>query len=600
MSDQTEHTDHTLKPDEHLSGDDGATLGRMIEERRQKCIELRKEGHEPYANDFIRSTTCNSIRERYGEFPPEGDFVADGEKFRISGRAMGCRGFGKTMFVPIRDYSGELQLYLNIQSIGEKEYNAVAKRIDVGDILGAEGEVFWTKKGELSLRCCSIRILTKSLRPLPEKWHGLTDIELRYRQRYLDMIVNPQVRDVFHKRSKIIRCLHNYLDGQDFLEVETPMMHASVGGASAKPFGTHHNALDMDLYLRIAPELHLKRLIVGGFERVYEMNRNFRNEGLSSHHNPEFTTIEFYQAYATADMMMDFVEALIVHVATDVMGGKMKYQWSGHCIDLTQPWNRLSIRDALVVREGLSENVLHDPRYAIEAALNVGVPVAQITEDLLCHLSSESQSKLKSSEDTDFQKQLATFADTKDIDALNAVFACYKTQSERSYQDYLQCYGEQYTKSHPEHYENICERIVAGHLAYRIFEHTQEEQCIQPTFVTDFPLGVSPLARKKQSDPAFCDRFELFVAGKEIANAFSELNDPDDQRERFIAQIESRKQGVDETMDYDEDYCRALEIGMPPTAGVGIGIDRLVMLLTEQSSIKDVILFPLTRKSTRK
>jgi lysyl-tRNA synthetase class 2 len=361
----------------------------------------------------------------------------------------------------------------------------------------------------------------------------MTDVELRYRQRYVDLAISPEVREVFKKRSQIVRGIRRFLDARSFLEVETPMMHPIIGGATARPFVTHHNALDMKLYMRIAPELYLKRLVVGGFERVYEINRNFRNEGLSRQHNPEFTMLEFYWAYATYTDLMDLTEQMVGELAREVNGGT-QVVWDGETIELAAPWRRLTIQDAVRELGGVAEadRVFDDPAFAAEVAIARGVSPKDVE-----------------------QVKLAAMPDETPLDR----------------------------------------RVRAGHLGYLIFEATAEHKLVQPTFLTQFPLAVSPLARKNDKDPAFCDRFELFVHGKEIANGFSELNDPDDQRARFQAQVRAKDAGAAETMDYDEDYCRALEIGLPPTAGEGIGIDRLAMLLTGQASIRDVILFPLMR-----
>ncbi len=512
-----------------MSADD--YLEQMIAERRRKAESLRALGHSPFANDFKPDTTLAKIRSGYeGTRPPAPHkqiTPVDAEVYRVAGRVMARRGFGKTTFAPIRDGSGELQLYLNIEHV--PDYDRLIPLLDVGDIIGAEGQVFWTNKGELSLLVKGLRILTKALRPLPEKWHGLSDVELRYRQRYVDMIVNKEVADAFRRRTRIVSGIRRFLDERGFLEVETPMMHQILGGAAAKPFRTHHNALDLDLYLRIAPELYLKRLVVGGFERVYEIGRNFRNEGLSRQHNPEFTMLEFYMAYATYHDLMRLTEELISALARDVCGGT-EIDFEGQRIDLATPWKRVSVRDAVTGIAGKSSEVFEDAQVAARVAREVGVNPDEVKR------------------------------------------------------------AEAHLGAHPDD-----RRVVAGQLGMAIFEATAEKSLVQPTFLTDFPLAVSPLARKNDQDPAFCDRFELYIAGREIANAFSELNDPDDQRARFEAQLQAKREGAEETMDYDEDYCRALEIGMPPAAGEGIGIDRLTMLLTGQTSIRDVILFPLMR-----
>ena len=480
---------------------------------------------------------------------------------------MAKRGFGKTVFAPLRDGSGDLQLYLNVDHLAAGDFGDVLPLLDVGDIACAEGQVFWTRRGEMSVLATRLWILSKSLRPLPDKWHGLTDVETRYRQRYVDLAVSPDVKDVFRKRSLIVRGIRRYLDERGFLEVETPMMHTIIGGAAARPFITHHNALDMKLYMRIAPELYLKRLVVGGFDRVYEINRNFRNEGIDRSHNPEFTMLEFYQAYATYHDLMDLTEDMIVGLAQEV-NGSTSCTWDGVAIELARPWTRLSVRQAVTDLGGVGAadagRLFDDAIAAAAIARAHGVPAGEVVRILAEGVPAEHAGDLDHAQLTQ---------DAADPAGLARV-----------------------AKGLVERYPNEAEaRVRAGHLGYLVFEATAEAKLVQPTFLTEFPVAVSPLARRKDDDPAFCDRFELFVGGKEIANAFSELNDPDDQRARFVAQLAARAAGADETMDYDEDYCRALEVGMPPAAGEGVGIDRLTMLLTGQASIRDVILFPLMR-----
>jgi lysyl-tRNA synthetase class 2 len=516
-----------------------STLDRIIHERRDKAAALRAHGSDPYRNDVGPNVALAELRAKYAATKPEkppaekGIVPVDAAIHRVAGRVMAKRGMGKTVFAPIADGGGQIQLFLNVDHLAAEDFQQILPQLDIGDIAVAEGPVFWTKTGELSVLARRLWIATKSLRPLPDKWHGMTDVELRYRQRYVDLAVSPDVRDVFRKRSRIVAGIRHFLDARGFLEVETPMMHPIIGGAAARPFVTHHNALDMKLYMRIAPELYLKRLVVGGFERVYEINRNFRNEGLSRQHNPEFTMLEFYQAYATYTDLMDLTEQMIGGLAREVSGGT-KVVWDGAEIELASPWRRLTIRDAVRELGGVPEadRVFADPDFAAQVAIARGVSPKDVEQVKLSAMPGES----------DFDR-----------------------------------------------------RVRAGHLGYLLFEATAEHQLAQPTFLTQFPLAVSPLARRNDKDPAFCDRFELFVGGKEIANGFSELNDPDDQRARFQAQVRAKAAGAAETMDYDEDYCRALEIGLPPTAGEGIGIDRLTMLLTGQASIRDVILFPLMR-----
>ncbi len=548
-------------------------LHRIIGERREKANELRAQGQNPYRNDFQPTHALAAVRERYEGSRPEeatpGIQPVDGETLRLAGRVVARRGFGKTVFAPIRDGSGDLQLFINIDHLDSGDFEAVLPKLDVGDQVGAEGVVFWTKRGELSLLCKRLHILTKSLRPLPDKWKGLTNLETRYRQRYVDLAVNPEVREVFRKRSAIVRTMRDFFDRRAYLEVETPMMHPIIGGAAARPFVTHHNALDMKLYMRIAPELYLKRLVVGGFERVYEINRNFRNEGLSRQHNPEFTMLEFYQAYATYEDLMTLTEELI-HELSQAVNGSLTASWEGKDIDLAGPWRRLSVRDAVVDVAGKPAALFDDPALAAEVAIEAGVPARDVLAALVESLSADDMAGLGGA-----AALAAGFADASQRPGLCAQIVAR--------------YGADGADAALE------ARVRAGLLGYRVFEAVVEETLIEPTFLTQFPLAASPLARKNESDPAFCDRFELFVGGCEIANGFSELNDPDDQRARFQAQLAARAQGMEETMDYDEDYCRALEVGMPPAAGEGIGIDRLTMLLTGQTSIRDVILFPLMR-----
>ncbi len=555
------------------------TLDRIIQERREKGQALREAGSDPYRNDIAPAITLAEVRARYeatkpappappspagpGDKPAKGAGITaiDGELLRVGGRVMVKRGMGKTVFAPIRDASGDLQLFLNVDHLAPDDFTAVLPQLDAGDQVVAEGPAFWTRTGELSILAKRLWIVTKSLRPLPDKWHGLSDVEARYRQRYVDLAIDPEVRAVFRKRSQIVRGIRRFLDDRRFLEVETPMMHPIIGGAAARPFITHHNALDMKLYMRIAPELYLKRLVVGGFERVYEINRNFRNEGLSRQHNPEFTMLEFYQAYATYVDLMDLTEELVSGLARE-LDGTTRRVWDGTEVELAAPWQRLTIRDAVRTLGGISEadRVFDDPVFAAQVAASHGIGPGEIARVLLEGVPHGERPG-----------------------SAEEVVAGFKANP---------ALAQGLVERYPDAMER---RIRAGHLGYLLFEATAEAKLVQPTFLTQFPLAVSPLARRNDADPAFCDRFELFVCGKEIANGFSELNDPDDQRSRFQAQVAAKEVGAAETMDYDEDYCRALELGMPPTAGEGIGIDRLAMLLTGQASIRDVILFPLMR-----
>jgi lysyl-tRNA synthetase class 2 len=564
-----------------------STLDRIMDERRAKARALRDAGSDPYRNDIGPAITLAEVRARYQATRPEpapadaaaargkpdgksdgkGDGITpiDGEIHRVAGRAIGKRGFGKTVFVPLRDETGDLQLYLNVDHLDPGDFANILPHLDAGDLLVAEGPAFWTKRGELSILARRLWIATKALRPLPDKWHGMTDVELRYRQRYVDLAISPEVRDVFRKRSRVITGIRRFFDARRYLEVETPMMHPIISGAAARPFETHHNALDIDLYLRIAPELYLKRLVVGGFERVYEINRNFRNEGLSRKHNPEFTMLEFYQAYATYNDLMDLTEELVGELALDVAGGT-RVRWDGADIELAAPWRRLTVLDAVRELGGIAEasRVFEDPVFAAEVAIGAGVAAVDALQVLLAPLAGTTEAGV---EGEAFKAQFKIAAERPAL--ARALVERYPNEETR--------------------------RSAAGHLGFLVFEATAEAKLVQPTFLTQFPTAVSPLARKNPADAAFCDRFELYIHGREIANGFSELNDPDDQRARFLAQQRAKAAGAAETMDFDEDYCRALEVGLPPTAGEGVGVDRVVMLLTGQPSIRDVILFPLMR-----
>jgi len=485
----------------------------LLRKRLEKMDALKAEGIDLYPNDVRVDDTTASILERFEDADNE-VLAGLNERFTLAGRLMAVRNFGKAAFINIQDRKGRIQAYLHRNSIGDTAYS-LFKRLDVGDIVFLGGKPIRTKTGELTIEVDELRLLSKAIRPLPEKWHGLTDVETRYRQRHVDLIVNPKVRDVFVTRSRIINAIRQFMDERDFLEVETPMMQPKAGGATARPFQTHHNALGMDLYLRIAPELYLKRLITGGLERVYEINRNFRNEGISTFHNPEFTMMEFYQAYATYEDLMIFTEELLTSVAQRVFG-KLKFQYQEMDIDLTSPWTRISVKDSILRYSEIEADILENQEKAYACARELGLEV-------------------------------------RETDAL-------------------------------------------GKIITAIFEEVVEKQLVQPTFVTLYPVEVSPLSRRNAADPGLTDRFELYIAGKEIANAFSELNDPEDQRERFLMQAKEREEGNEETHVMDEDYVQVLEYAMPPTAGEGIGIDRLVMLLTDSPSIRDVILFPHMRR----
>ena len=484
-------------------------------ERIKKLEALKQEGFEPYPNDFKPTHLAGEIQKNYASHDREA-LEKHPVKVAVSGRMKGFRSFGKAAFIQLRDRSGDIQAYVAKDALGEKEYAFFKDFVDVGDIVGIEGQLFRTKTNELTVKAASFRLLSKCLHPLPEKWHGLTDVEARYRQRYLDLIVNPGVGKVFRARSRLIQEMRQFFLDYDYLEVETPMMQPIAGGALARPFVTRHHTLDMDLYLRIAPELYLKRLVVGGMERVFEINRNFRNEGISTQHNPEFTMIEFYQAYATYEDLMLLTEELLNRLAKEVLGHE-EIVYQDAKISLKRPFQRFTFDEAILKFTDLKKGDLKD-----------------VT-------------------------RLQNFLQSKKIDL--------PIQKE------------------------------SGHLKQTVFDHCVEEKLVQPTFILQYPLSVSPLSRKNDQDPARVDRFELFIYGREIANAFSELNDPFDQRERFLAQEAERKGGDQESHEMDEDYVRALEYGMPPTAGEGIGVDRLVMLFTNAASIRDVILFPQLRKS---
>ena len=487
---------------------------RLIAERRAKLDTLREQGIA-YPNDFRKDTTAGFLQDRYAESDGE-ELLQVEEVFSVAGRMMAKRLMGKIAFVRLQDRSGSIQLMMQRDQLPEGVF-AQFKHWDIGDIIAAQGRIMRTQKGELSIRANELRLLSKSLRPLPEKYHGLTDTELRYRRRYVDLIMNQESRDVFRTRSRIITFIRSFLEapGREFLEVETPMMHPIPGGATARPFVTHHNALDLTMYLRVAPELYLKRLIVGGLGRVYEINRNFRNEGISTQHNPEFTMLEFYWAYANYLDLMDLTETMLCGLAEAVTGGTaVNYQ--DEEIDFSGPFERLSVEDAVRrYNPKLTDADLWDDAFLREICTALGIHIEKT-------------------------------------------------------------WGP-------------------GKLLIELFEATVEEQLVQPTFITQYPTEVSPLSRRNDDNPEVTDRFELFICGREIANGFSELNDPEDQAERFRQQMKNKDAGDLEAMHYDADYIRALEYGMPPTAGEGIGIDRLVMIFTDSPSIRDVLLFPYMR-----
>jgi lysyl-tRNA synthetase class 2 len=480
--------------------------------RRQKLMELRSRGNA-FPNDFRRNALAADLLLAYGEMDPA-EIETRNVRVKVAGRMMTRRIMGKASFAHIQDMSNQIQAYVTRDALGEGYYEEF-KRWDIGDIIGVLGSLFKTKTGELSIKTEEIRLLTKSLRPLPEKYHGLTDTETKYRQRYLDLIMSADTRKTFQTRTAMVRYIRRFLDDKGFFEVESPMMQIIPGGATARPFVTHHHALDMNLYLRVAPELYLKRLIVGGFEKVYEINRSFRNEGLSTRHNPEFTMLEFYQAYSDYRDLMHFTEEMLRGLAREITGTEtITYQ--GEKYDFDEPFQRMTFKDAIMK---------HNP---------------EINE--------------------------------RNIDSIDSLHKISRRLELPIDQDH-----------------------GTGKLLLEIFEKTVESQLKHPTFITSFPTEVSPLARRNDDDPTISDRFELFVGGREIANGFSELNDPEDQAERFRIQVAEKNAGNEEAMHFDEDYIRALEYGMPPTAGEGIGIDRLVMLFTDSPSIRDVLLFPHMR-----
>lgn len=486
----------------------------LIAQRREQLHALRESGNA-FRNDFRRDSLAADLLGKYSEKTKE-ELEADPVKVAVAGRMMSRRIMGKASFAHIQDMSGKIQLYVRRDDLPEGVYNTGFKKWDVGDIIGATGTVMKTNKGELSIHVDSISLLTKSLQPLPEKFHGLTDQEKRYRQRYVDLIMNEETRNTFKIRSQVIDFIRAYLKNENYMEVETPMMHVIPGGAIARPFTTHHNSLDMELFLRIAPELYLKRLVVGGFEKVFEINRSFRNEGLSTRHNPEFTMLEFYQAYSDYEDLMNLTEDMLRKMATEILGStEVTYQ--GEVYDLGQSFDRMTVVESILK---FNESITEDDLQSMDSICGIAEKLGITIED---------------------------------------------------------SYG-------------------LGKIQFEIFEKTVEAKLLAPTFITQYPTEVSPLAHKNNDDPFVTDRFEFFIAGREIANGFSELNDPEDQAERFQKQVEEKEAGDAEAMHFDKDYITALEYGMPPTAGEGIGIDRLVMFLTDSPTIRDVILFPHMRQ----
>jgi lysyl-tRNA synthetase class 2 len=478
-------------------------LSEILKVRRDKLSALQNAGTDPFkVVSYDRDSYTTGILDNFD--------TMEGKTVSIAGRIMSKRDMGKASFCDLQDRYGKIQLYVRIDALGEETYTEF-KKLDIGDLIGVCGEVFRTRRGEISIKVNEYTLLCKSLLPLPEKWHGLKDTDIRYRQRYVDLIVNPEAKETFEKRSKIVSCIRRFLDEKGYMEVETPVLNTIAGGATARPFITHHNTLDIDMYLRIATELHLKRLIVGGMEKVYEIGRIFRNEGMSPKHNPEFTTIEVYEAYTDYNGMMDLTESMVIHTAKEVLG-TTKITYQGQEIDLTGPWKRITMTEAVKHYSGIDFDTIKTDEEAFAAAISVGVE------------PDKGSSK--------------------------------------------------------------------GDILNLLFEEKVEENLIQPTFILDYPIEVSPLTKKKPGRSDLTERFELFITGREIANAYSELNDPIDQRERFLRQVKLREAGDDEANMMDDDFITALEYGMPPTGGMGMGIDRLVMLLTDSASIRDVLFFP--------
>ncbi len=504
-------TDIKQSNQEQLTSQEGEN--HLIAERREKLNKIRSERKVAFPNAFRKESDAAEIHQWAKAYDRDA-LKEQGRQVKVAGRIMARRLFGRGGFLQLRDYTGDIQIFVNTSLIGKEAFEDF-KTWDIGDIIGVEGEVSRSDKGELTIRAGEMILLTKSLRPLPDKFHGLTDIEARYRQRYLDLIMNQEVRETFRKRNLILRTIRTFMDERGFEEVETPMMHPIPGGANAKPFITHHNALDMEFYLRIAPELYLKRLIVGGMEKVYEINRNFRNEGVSTRHNPEFTMMEWYWAYADYIDMMDMTDAMMQRIA-EVVAGSLQVEYQGVMLDFSKPAQRMTVQESIN------------------------------------HYFPESKEY-----DLESREGVAALADKIGIK-----------------------------------YE---ERDCWGKIIMEIFDEKVEAHLMQPTFITGYPLAVSPLARQNDDNPLITDRFEYFIGGREVGNGFSELNDAEDQHERFMAQVADKDSGDDEAMHYDKDFVTALEYGMPPTAGEGLGIDRLVMIFTDSASIRDVLLFPHMR-----
>ncbi len=571
------HRQRTIMGEQTKEPTDAGGEDALIQVRRDKAARIRERGGNPFSNRVsetdrsmiadLRRRCADALIEPAHELRYDAERVAalaGADSVTLCGRIMARRGFGKASFLPLRDGSGELQLFAKADVMGEGF--AVLEDLDIADHVQATGTLMVTQKGELSLMLSSLSLLSKALRPLPDKWGGLSDVDIRYRRRYVDMVANPEVQSVLGARASVLAGLRSFLDGQGFLEVETPSLHSLIGGAAAKPFKTHHNALDLELFLRIAPELYLKRLLVGGFERVYEIGRAYRNEGISTRHNPEFTIVEFYQAYATYDTLMTTTEALLAHVdrrlASDMQQrglGATYAAWKqarGYTLD--EPFARVPMTRAIqaaAARMSLPDNIIE---LLADLAVTEATPAdRRARADAWVKEWAARSKRVKRIEWTNFRKGLGVCES-----AGERIFSAY---------------------------EYLAEPFLAED--YRSADGSRS----LPVFIIDYPAEVSPLARRKDSDPSLVDRFELFVEGRELCNAFSELNDPDDQAARFQEQVAKKSRGHDETMDYDEDYVRALQHGMPPAAGFGLGVDRLLMMLTQQASIRDVIAFPLLR-----